>query len=599
MIINLLNKFFLHLKLRRKLLLSYFLLIIIPLGIFTLASYSSVNKIMKEHIIFSANHAFDQASEFIFYKINKVIKVSDIITLDNTMNSTLEKKLDTYTLPDQYKDMNDLRNYLESFTDELDGMEVKLYVSDDLVYSRGNFTLFGFSDAKKYKWYTKLNESSNKILMCPSVYLEDKNIKRSDTLSLVRKLKQSSDFRITLAYLQIDFREEDIQKILSDANTTRRTLTYLENSSGIIVSSTDNNLLSKFQVDLSENSEIIGKDDWTTMSFDKEQAFVKARVVPNTDWNIVTVIPIKDIYENINTLKKLMFLLLLVIGTIAYLAAVYISISISKRIDRLMKRMKSIQNGNFENATILVDSTDEIGQLTQDYNYMIQRIIDLVDEKYKAGQQLKNAELRTLQAQINPHFLYNTLDMINWMSYEDKGAEMRSIIKSLSSFYKISLNNGKYIVSINDELIHVGLYIQIQKVRLNNRIEFIIDVDESIREHSIIKITLQPIIENAILHGVMEKEEKQGKIIVHAEIVDEVILITVTDDGIGITPDQIRDIFSDNGLKKQNHGHGFSIRNIHERIQIYFGSEYGLSIKNNNGNGTIVSIRLPIIKKDN
>lgn len=582
----------LNLKLRQKLLLSYLFLIIIPLGIYTLFSYSTVNKIMEEHIIFSATRAFDHASEFLLYKISKIIKVSDVIAIDNTLNRTLEKKLETYNLADQFKDMYDLRQYLDSFKDESDGIQVRLYVRDEVVYSRGDTNISSLSAVKNTKWYSVLMNSASSQIMCPSAYLENGGSGNEKVLSLARRLKESSDYSKTLAYLRIDFKEIDIRNILSDANTVSGCLTYLRNSEDITVSSTDDKLFEKFKVDSSQILKLTGVEDWSMIKANNEKTFVKVRNVPNTDWSIITVIPIKEIFSDISKLMEILFLLMTAIGTIAYMTAVYITYNITKRITKLIKRMKVVQSGSFENAAIITDSVDEIGELTQNYNYMIHRIITLMDEQYMSGQKLKNAELKALQAQINPHFLYNTLDMINWMSYEDKGAEIRSLVKSLSTFYKISLNMGRYVVPIKDELAHACLYVQIQNMRLNNKIHLTIDVDEMIKTQGIIKITLQPIIENSILHGIVAKPEKEGIIHIRGEIHDQSIILTVTDDGIGIQQDRISDILSCEFSGNKNHG--FGIRNIHDRIRLHFGLEYGLAIQSECYKGTTVTVKLPL-----
>lgn len=157
--------------------------------------------------------------------------------------------------------MNELRSYLHSFVDEADGIKMKLYVSDEFVYSKDDVTLLGFSDATKIKWYSILNASKDKILMCPSLYLDDGENDNSNTLSVVRKLKESNDFNVTLAYLQIDFLKDDIRRILSDANTTKGSFTYLQNSQGFMVSSTDPDSLNRLKVDFRASREVMGMED--------------------------------------------------------------------------------------------------------------------------------------------------------------------------------------------------------------------------------------------------------------------------------------------------------------------------------------------------
>jgi two-component system, sensor histidine kinase YesM len=586
-------KKFHNLKLSQKLLLSYFILIIIPLGIFTVFSYNTVYSILEKHIVFSATRSFDQTSEYLLYKINKIIKVSDVIIADNTLNQVLEKKLESYGLPEQYKDMSDLRQYLDSFIDKEDVRIVRLFVRDEFTYSRGSENISGISSAMESLWYRKLTKSGAKVLMCPPAYLEQPEDGQQKTLSVVRKMVSSSDYSQIIGFLRVDFLEKDILSIISNANTVNGSLTYICNSEDLPVSATSSALLKKYRLGQSLIEELSNAGKWNTRTVGGEEVYVKIKTIPNTDWIIITVIPYNEIFSDISTLRNIMFLLMIIIGTVAYISAVYLTLSITKRVARLIRRMKAVQNGSLDNVTIQSDSTDEIGELTDNFNYMIHRISDLVEEQYLSGQELKNAELKALQAQINPHFLYNTLDMINWMSYDDKGTEIRVLVKALSTFYKLSLNKGKDIVSIRDELLHVSLYVQIQNVRMKNSVNFEIALEEAIYDYGILKITLQPIVENAILHGIMEGPAKSGTISISGKLENGSIILAVKDDGKGIPQETISNILS--GNHKSKHGSGFGIRNIHDRIGLFFGPQYGISISSEPGNGTAVTITIPAV----
>ena len=582
-----------NLKLRQKLLLSYFILIIIPLGIYTLFSYSEVNKIVEKHIIFSASRAFDQTNGFISYKISNIIKVSEVIILDNNINRILAKAPESYSLPEQYNDMANLRQYLDSFKDANDVFQVKLFVNDEFVYSNGDDNISNLKKAGRTVWYDKLIHSQNKVLMCPPAYFKNDETGSSQLLSVARRLKNSDDYNETLGFLRVDFLEKNIRSILANANTVNGSLTYMANSENSIVSATDSMLADRYKVDITAVKALAENKDWSVREINSRQAFVKTRIIPNTDWYMVTIIPSDEIFSDIVHLRAIMFLIMLMVGTVAYAVSVYITYNITNRIQKLIRRMKSVQSGELENATLSADSTDEIGELTQNYNFMIHRISSLIEEQYLSGIELKNAELKALQAQINPHFLYNTLDMINWMSYEDKGAEIRSLVKALSTFYKLSLNKGKDLTTIQDEILHVSLYVQIQNVRLKDKISFHVDIDEKIKKCSILKITLQPVVENSILHGILGRPEKCGSITINGAMEENDITITVKDDGIGISGNIAATILTDEYRSKS--GSGYGIRNIHDRIKLYFGQGYGLSINSEYGSGTSVIIKIPAI----
>jgi two-component system sensor histidine kinase YesM len=254
--------------------------------------------------------------------------------------------------------------------------------------------------------------------------------------------------------------------------------------------------------------------------------------------------------------------------------------------------MKKAEKGNFD-IPILASNEDEVGQMTRSFNQMLAKMALLIDGQFKLGREIKNAEIKALQAQINPHFLYNTLDLINWMSMKYKAEEIRTLVESLSKFYKLSLNKGKDIVSIEDELNHVRSYVMIQNMRFSDSIHLKIAVGEELFQYSILKIILQPLVENAILHGILEKDEEEGEIIISGELKDGVITLKIRDDGIGMSEETLQDI---PGAISPKDSHGYGIRNIDERIRLNYGSEYGLSYHSTPGVGTTVEIRIPALK---
>jgi two-component system sensor histidine kinase YesM len=216
----------------------------------------------------------------------------------------------------------------------------------------------------------------------------------------------------------------------------------------------------------------------------------------------------------------------------------------------------------------------------------------LIKEQYKSGQELKNSELKSLQAQINPHFLYNTLDMINWYAWNNSGQEIIAIVEDLAKFYKLSLSKGKDIISINDELAHISCYFQIQNMRFNN-LSLVVQVPQEVRRYSILKITLQPIIENAILHGILCKESKSGCITITGTLQDNIIELIVSDDGIGMDEEKLERLQrGEVGASSEN---GYGLVNINKRIHLHYGEEFGLEFSSTFGGGTCVKVRIPAI----
>ena len=337
-------------------------------------------------------------------------------------------------------------------------------------------------------------------------------------------------------------------------------------------------------------------NNFITTSHNWEKFYIKSSSINKTDWHLVTILPEASVIAEINSQRIYLSLILIVCGGTSIALAFYFVNSINKRLSKVISGMHSVQSGNLEHY-IENDSNDELGELIDSYNYMIGKMSILIEDQYKLGKSVKNAELKALQSQINPHFLYNTLDMINWMSYKKMNKEISVAVNTLAKFYKLSLNKGKDLVSIKDELQHSNLYVNIQNMRYNDRISLRINVDEEVSTYLIPKITLQPILENAINHGILGKGEGNGIISILGYSSNSDIVLIIADDGIGIKEDKLHLLLSNNLSSAKWSGYG--LKNINKRIKLLYGKNYGLSFQSNYGHGTKVKIKIPkITEKD-
>ena len=277
-------------------------------------------------------------------------------------------------------------------------------------------------------------------------------------------------------------------------------------------------------------------------------------------------------------------------------AAWLISASVYRPIKKLHDVTTTITKNDLQ---VLVNSenVDEITELGNNFNIMIGRIRELLNAKVKEQENLKKAELKALQAQINPHFLYNTLDTIVWMAEANKTDQVIELVRALSSFFRIALSKGKDWISIRQEIEHVRSYLAIQKMRYRDILDYKIEVDEDLLDGTILKLTLQPLVENALYHGIKNKRNG-GTIVVRAQRVGaELVRLEVQDDGVGFTPyklAQIRDVLNDDsGQITLNEG-GFGLANVNKRLKLYYGKQYGLYIQSEYLEGTQVVARIPL-----
>jgi two-component system, sensor histidine kinase YesM len=302
-------------------------------------------------------------------------------------------------------------------------------------------------------------------------------------------------------------------------------------------------------------------------------------------------VPWADIVYRSVRLRAWLVAAVLVLGGAAELAAWLLTRKAIRRMTDLSLAMEQV--GRAEGIDRLEDGpSDEIGVLTRSFRSMVHQIDQLLADKYQAGQDLKGAELRALQAQINPHFLYNTLELINWQAMNKGAPEIAEISRALARFYALSLNSGRDLVTVEDELAHAAAYVEIQNRRFDQRIAFRVEVPPELRIRPIPKIVLQPLVENAILHGILERgEDASGTVTVVGRSVGGDLSLTVEDDGVGMSEDRLGRLLSRPSAQDL---HGYGVRNIDERIRLYYGEAYGLEFRSVPGEGTSVTLRVPL-----
>ncbi len=323
-----------------------------------------------------------------------------------------------------------------------------------------------------------------------------------------------------------------------------------------------------------------------------KQSLITVQNFDELNWKIVSVIPLDEItYEN-----KEMTRLIVIFGSIclmvAFIASYLLSYTISKPILKLVNVMKEIKSGDLKLRADL-KAKGEIGMLGDGFNSLMDRINSLMDKIYIQQKMKRENEFKLLQSQIKPHFLYNTIETI--ISFIKLGLKDNAMLtaKNLAGFYRISLSKGKDIISIEDEMHLINNYLSIQKLRYIEYLDYQLDFDEKILKYQIPKLTLQPLVENAIYHGLKEKEEK-GNLIIKGYYVQDYIKIEVNDDGVGMTEEQINRVL--NPPPENSKNNDFGLHNVDARLKLLYGEQYGISIESRIGEYTKVTVSLPAVE---
>lgn len=309
-----------------------------------------------------------------------------------------------------------------------------------------------------------------------------------------------------------------------------------------------------------------------------------------TGWTVVDCTNVKELLSKSRQAQSVYVLTAIILVIVALLFSRFMARSITLPIQKLRDSMKKVQEGDFSVSDVVVDSKNEIGSLTKSFDVMTHRIHELMEQNVHEQEEKRKSELKALQSQINPHFLYNTLDSIIWMAEGKKNEEVVLMTASLARLLRQSISNEDEVVPIANEVEYARGYLTIQKMRYKDKLEFQIDVDSSILYIPLIKLVLQPIIENAIYHGLKYKESK-GLLIVKGFMKDGNAVLQVIDDGVGMDEETLAHIYDKH--KVNYHSNGVGVYNVQKRLKLYYGDDYGITYESEKGKGTTATITIP------
>jgi two-component system sensor histidine kinase YesM len=395
---------------------------------------------------------------------------------------------------------------------------------------------------------------------------------------LARSLWDSNDFEKSLGILSIELSTDEITELFIESITGQ--LIYLVNQSNhALASNTESGVF--LPSDLLRPS----FGSFYPVTVDDEGYMARSDAVNESGLSLVSLIPVSIINDASNAAMIRITGAYAVILVFIALVIFLFSNKLLHRIRLLGNQMKNIGSG--PQFLVVEDNSDEIGTLVKNYNSMVNELDELLVKQFELGQEKMGAEFKALQSQINPHFLYNTLDMLNWMALKKENENICDVINAMSRFYKLTLSKGDDVITLRDEIHMCGAYIEIQQRKFKGRVEFITDIEESALDCLLPKITLQPLIENAIVHGINERPDARGTVTVSGWTEAGSLVLSVTDNGVGMDE---ADKFKDNP-----NGSHYGIINIEKRLSLYFQKQISIKVESSQGIGTCVSFVIPLV----
>ncbi|EHI97871.1 multi-sensor signal transduction histidine kinase [Clostridium sp. DL-VIII] len=587
--LNKLRVYFMNKSIGSKLIFYFFCVILILTTTITLLgnlSYrNSINFSQNEN----TNQIIKQINNNIESYVNNTENIINYMSIDPRIIKFLnDNKLENDDIEDEaYKS---IYNFVK-FNPEIAGIMIVNsnggYISDVMnKVSRESLT--------NEEWYSKAYNDPWKIHLFtkPTGRNIDNIFKYSadEVFSISKAVVDLSKDKIKGVIL-IDIKLDAIKNIIENSKPGTAGFVYIMDKNNDIVYTPVNNIVYRIKnewIDDSDNKIIIKNINRENYQLTKVES-------EYTGWRTIGVFPEKESLRVIEYINYYSVAVAIIALIIAEILVVIFTKSIVKPIHKLKKLMKMAQEGNLS-VSFKAKYNDEIGELGNSFNTMVKEINNLINLVQIEEKNKRIAEMNVLQAQIKPHFMYNTLDTIRWMAEEHKEEDIVEIIEAFTNLLRISLSKGKEIISVKEELKHIESYLKIQKIRYEDRLNYEINFDEDILQYKLTKLILQPLVENAIYHGIKEKRGN-GKIIVRGKVKENYLCFTIIDNGKGIQKEMLNKInhMLRNGNIEENEI-GYGIFNVNERIKIIYGDEYGLTYKSIYEEGTIVELRHPIIK---
>jgi two-component system sensor histidine kinase YesM len=387
----------------------------------------------------------------------------------------------------------------------------------------------------------------------------------------------------TLGYLIINIPEPTINHLLS---LQEYNYWIVDASSHVISTNNSDRILSVIDNDIFDKTLLNNQEYIGVRKLNKQKYVTTMLPFNDTSWRLIGQLPYNELTSDLQQLTFYILLTMIVIIFIDIMSAWVFSHNISKPIRLLNKGMMTVSNGDFTQR-LISESADEIGSMSDSFNHMSEKIEDLLSTVELEQEQKRAYELALIQEQIKPHFLYNCLDVIYTLNQMNRGKDAAKATKALADYYRISLSNGADIITLEEEINNVRDYLYLQQIRYSDIFDFTIDFPQNLGQFKILKLSLQPLVENAIYHGLKEKDSF-GHLAIQVNAKDEDIYIIIKDNGCGMNQATTRKLLQPN--EKREH---FGIYNVFHRIQLFFGDHYGLSIKSTINKGTQVTIHIP------
>lgn len=469
-----------------------------------------------------------------------------------------------------------------------------LQANGKALFNKGNSYINSYVDISQLAWYKEAVENKDSICLSSAHVQHVISGERPWVITLSRYIPDQTGKKEG-GVLFVDLNYSAIRKLCDDSSVGKKGYIFIIDKEGnIVYHPQQQQLYNELQTENIEEVMNCTSDYLELGKGDSKKLYTVSRS-EKTGWTVVSCSYTSELLKRSNQAQELYMLMAVILVAVALIISSIVSKGITRPIHKLQSSMALIQEGDFQAGNVEVDSRNEIGSLTETFNVMTQKIQELMVQIIEEQQAKRKSELKALQSQINPHFLYNTLDSIIWMAEEGKNEEVVVMTASLAKLFRQIISNEEEEISIFQEVEYCRNYLIIQKMRYKDKLEFEIDLAPDIKGDKIIKMVLQPLIENAIYHGLKYKESK-GMLVLKGYGQGDDIIFEIRDNGVGMDQETMKHIFERHKVNYRSNGVG--VYNVERRIKLSYGQEYGISYKSKLGEGTVATMRTPKERRD-
>jgi two-component system sensor histidine kinase YesM len=558
--------------------------------------YQRTSSIIEKGVTNSILQALKQTEINISYKLNVVENVSNMLFMNKDFHTYLGQDDENSPIGQVIDNWKNLNIIIAGAQNNKDIVKIRVFVSSKKLYSGELDNFFLLSSIQNELWYNRVIENNGRIFWRDTTLKKNINNEYVNVISCMRMLRNPERYDELAGILSVDTQESYIYQIISEIDITDKQNIFIIDGEGKIISYYDKDKLGS---ELSNNvtaAKLADDEGVFKVKNSNKEVYVIYKGIAKTDWKIVAQIPVDEISKNNSTFSNISGIIMIIGTLIVFMLALFLFAGFLT--EDILRRVKSLiytmEKEGMESITSSYPTSDgDIYKLEKSFDAMIKTVRRLSEESLQAKLHEREAELKALQAQINPHFLYNTLDIVNWMAIRRGVEDIRIMVDSIAKYFRYSLSRGRDIVSISDEIELVKVYIEIQKKRFGDTFTVFYNLEDEVKLYHIPKLTIQPLIENAIVHGILEKYDSGGKITIEAKINGEDISIIISDNGIGIKKEEIEGLLKCDNLNRNN---SYGLYNVNERIKLFStGDKYGVFISSIEGEYTEVEVKFKAI----